>query len=78
MIRRARRSEDATKRRSDEEDTAILTEMLRRHQAHTGSTVAAEILGQGDSAFSHFIKVMPTDYKRVLEQRKREQLAAAS
>ncbi len=62
----------------DEEDTAILTEMLRRHQAHTGSTVAAEILGQGDSAFSHFIKVMPTDYKRVLEQRKREQLAAAS
>jgi len=51
----------------DDEDVAFLAEMLARHQAETGSEVAARVLAGWPRAALRFVKVMPRDYKRVLE-----------
>ena len=50
-------------------DVAELKELVARHAQYTGSTVAAAILADWTQALSRFVKVMPLDYKRVLEQR---------
>ena len=49
-------------------DVAELQELVARHARYTGSTVAAAILADWARALSRFVKVMPLDYKRVLEQ----------
>jgi glutamate synthase (NADPH/NADH) large chain len=41
--------------------------LLRRHRAETGSTVAERLLADWPAAVRRFGKVMPRDYKRVLE-----------
>ncbi len=48
------------------EDEAELKQLITNHQKYTGSTVAEEILANWSSELSNFVKVMPTDYKRVL------------
>jgi glutamate synthase (NADPH/NADH) large chain len=53
-----------------DESMAELLEMIERHQELTGSAVAADLLSRWDEALPEFIKVMPTDYKRVLEEQK--------
>ena len=40
--------------------------MIERHHQHTGSAIAAQVLSDWDGMVSRFVKVMPTDYKRVL------------
>jgi glutamate synthase (NADPH/NADH) large chain len=50
----------------DDADAEFLLEVVRRHQAETGSTVAAGLLAFWDTVVSRFAKVMPKDYKRVL------------
>lgn len=52
------------------EDFELLRTMIRSHFLHTGSKVANEILQDWDNYKQHFVKVMPRDYKRVLEERK--------
>ena len=52
------------------EDEEFVFDLVRRHQKYTQSTVAAEILAKWDENVAHFRKVMPTDYRRVLEERK--------
>jgi glutamate synthase (NADPH/NADH) large chain len=49
---------------ADEDDVRILIE---KHQRLTGSTVAARLLKDWESEKQSLIKVMPRDYKRVLE-----------
>lgn len=49
-----------------DEDQQELQMMLKEHAEKTGSTVAVGILGNWESSLSNFVKVMPTDYKRVL------------
>ncbi len=44
--------------------------LVRRHADYTGSTVAQQVLANWDRAVKEFVKVMPTDYKRVLEAQK--------
>jgi len=61
---------------SAEQDIAELRELIENHQRYTGSTVAERLLADWDTTLSQFIKVMPTDYKRVLEERKKQQVAA--
>ncbi len=51
----------------DTEDVDWLRATLRRHEAETGSTVAARILGRWHSEVRRFRKVLPLDYKRVLD-----------
>jgi glutamate synthase (ferredoxin) len=41
--------------------------MLRRHLNYTQSAVAQRLLAEWKTSVTKFVKVMPTDYKRVLE-----------
>ncbi|MEM7285582.1 MAG: glutamate synthase large subunit [Actinomycetota bacterium] len=50
-----------------EEDVSWLRDRIQRHLTETGSTVAERLLAQWDSTVSAFTKVMPRDYKRVLD-----------
>lgn len=58
---------------NDPADMAELRGMLKRHLDFTGSTVAAGILDRWDAALAEFKKIMPTDYKRVLQEQKSKQ-----
>jgi glutamate synthase (NADPH) large chain len=51
----------------DDGDRAFLHQTVLRHQLLTGSTVAERLLADWDAAVGAFRKVMPTDYRRVLE-----------
>jgi glutamate synthase domain-containing protein 3 len=59
-------------------DAIELREMVLEHRQRTGSQVARRLLDDWDQALGRFVKVMPTDYKRVLEELAREEQAAAS
>jgi glutamate synthase (NADPH/NADH) large chain len=48
----------------DDDDAGFLREVVERHQAETGSSVAAKLLANWDPA--RFTKIMPKDFKRVL------------
>jgi glutamate synthase (NADPH) large chain len=54
----------------DNEDEALLKKMILSHHEFTQSKVAAHILSYWQTAFKQFIKVMPIDYKAVLEKKK--------
>jgi glutamate synthase (NADPH/NADH) large chain len=49
------------------EDRVWLVETIARHRELTDSAVAAYLLSDWGAAVHHFRKVMPRDYKRVLE-----------
>jgi glutamate synthase domain-containing protein 3 len=49
-------------------DIAELRELIENHHNYTGSTVAEHILKNWKTELTRFVKVMPTDYKRVLEE----------
>ena len=53
----------------DDADRAFLRDAVERHYAETGSAVAKELLTDWDAALARFGKVMPRDYKRVLQAR---------
>ncbi|MCH8320586.1 MAG: hypothetical protein IH790_06505, partial [Acidobacteria bacterium] len=57
----------------DEEEIAELRELIERHQQYTGSTVAEKVLEQWESVLPQFVKVMPTDYKRFMEEQEQQQ-----
>jgi glutamate synthase (NADPH/NADH) large chain len=50
-------------------DIRELRELIQLHHAYTGSTVAGALLEEFHGVLEHFVKVMPTDYKRVLKER---------
>ncbi len=56
----------------DEEDIIMLRTMLENHHSFTGSDVAEAILADWENNLEKFIKVMPTDYKKVLLRKKAE------
>ncbi|HTN81656.1 MAG TPA: glutamate synthase large subunit, partial [Acidimicrobiales bacterium] len=51
----------------DEADAASVLDLVTRHRDETGSVVAKRLLDDWDVALPQFHKVMPKDYKRVLE-----------
>jgi glutamate synthase (NADPH) large chain len=51
----------------DDDDREFLRETVTRHAAETASTVAAGLLAEWDDAITRFAKVLPRDYKRVLD-----------
>jgi glutamate synthase (NADPH/NADH) large chain len=57
----------------DEDDLALLHELIGRHREETESTVAGRLLLDWEDAKSRFTKVMPRDYARVLTVRKKAQ-----
>jgi glutamate synthase (ferredoxin) len=52
---------------TEDEDVETVKELLNCHVKYTGSTVARKILANWHSMQSKFVKVMPNDYKRVME-----------
>jgi glutamate synthase (NADPH/NADH) large chain len=50
-----------------EEDSEFLRDIVERHLAETGSTVAKTLLDDWDGTLTRFGKIMPIDYKRVLK-----------
>jgi glutamate synthase domain-containing protein 2/glutamate synthase domain-containing protein 1/glutamate synthase domain-containing protein 3 len=56
---------------TDPEDIALLKGLIEDHKKYTGSTPATEILGDWDAALKRFKKIMPRDYRRVLDEQKR-------
>ncbi len=50
-------------------DILELKSLIKNHHEYTSSTVAEAILTNWESAIGEFVKVMPTDYKRVLAER---------
>ena len=53
------------------EDVEVVKGLLTKHVQYTQSTVAENILGNWNEYQSKFVKVMPKQYKRVLEAIKR-------
>ena len=55
----------------DTDDEAHLLALVERHRAETGSAVAERLLADWSTSLSRFVKVMPTDYRRVLLAQRR-------
>ena len=63
---------------ADSEDIALLRQLIEDHLEYTGSSPAAKILADWDGSVARFKKVMPRDYRRVLEERKQAAEPAAA
>ncbi len=53
------------------EDYKVVRTMIRKHFNYTSSKVALNILNNWETLKRHFVKIMPRDYKVVLEKRKK-------
>jgi glutamate synthase domain-containing protein 3 len=51
----------------DEDEIAFVKDLVARHVRYTGSTYAADLLAHWAETEARFVKVMPRDYKRVLQ-----------
>ena len=52
-----------------------LRNLIEKHFEYTESAVAQSILNDWESESGMFVKVMPTDYKRVLNELNNKQLS---
>jgi glutamate synthase (ferredoxin) len=52
-----------------EEEIAIVKGLIEEHLEYTGSAVAKRVLDNWDRSLEQFVKVMPMDYKRVLQKK---------
>jgi glutamate synthase (NADPH/NADH) large chain len=59
-------------------DIDELRTMIENHRKYTGSEVAAHILDNWKAELARFVKVMPTDYKRVLNEMSAARVATAA
>jgi glutamate synthase domain-containing protein 3 len=57
-----------------EEDVSLLRGLVERHLEWTGSTVARRVLDNWEEMLPRFVKVMPNDLKRVLQERQEADL----
>ncbi|HWU87425.1 MAG TPA: glutamate synthase large subunit [Kofleriaceae bacterium] len=55
---------------ADEHDLRLLRGMIEDHVRFTRSPLGRRLLDHWEHFVAHFVKVMPTDYKRVLEARR--------
>jgi glutamate synthase (NADPH/NADH) large chain len=55
----------------DDEDRSWLQAQIERHVVETDSAVGRRLLEDWDLSLTRFVKVMPKDYKRVLEAQRR-------
>ena len=56
-------------RLQDESSIAEILRLLELHREHTDSPLAEAILSDWDKSLEKFVKVMPIDYKRVMNER---------
>ena len=50
----------------ESDDLTKLRRLIRNHSMYTNRPLAKRILGDWENQQKHFIKVMPTDYKKAL------------
>jgi glutamate synthase (NADPH) large chain len=55
---------------AEPEDIEIVRDLLIQHAGYTGSQVAARLLNDWEWALGRFVRVMPVDYRRVLEEQR--------
>ena len=55
----------------DASDAATLKNLLERHLAETGSSVAERVLNNWEAELEHFVRVLPRDYASVLSIREK-------
>ena len=60
----------------DADDAAEVKRMIEKHFNYTASTVAKFVLDDFDNQLSHFVKVYPRDYKKVMMERKGQLIAS--
>jgi glutamate synthase domain-containing protein 3 len=60
----------------DEADETEVRALIAEHAARTGSLPARNILASWEQRRERFVKVMPRDYRRVLEERAKATEAA--
>jgi len=60
----------------ESEDIQQLQNMIQNHHEYAVSPFAAAILANWEQSLQQFVKVMPTDYKRVLQEQKKKANAA--
>ncbi len=58
----------------DESDEEQLKALIAEHAQRTGSLVARNVLASWERARERFVKVMPRDYRRVLEERRADEI----
>jgi glutamate synthase (NADPH/NADH) large chain len=54
----------------DADDLSFVLGLIERHLRYTGSTLAARLIADWTSTAKRFVRVMPRDYRRVLEAAK--------
>lgn len=54
----------------EEDDFNFLHMMLEKHHRYTNSVKAIELLSQWEIAKTHFVKVIPTEFKRVMAKKR--------
>ena len=52
----------------DDADAIELRDLVQEHLTRTGSAVASRLLADWDASLTRFVKVMPHDYRRVLDE----------
>jgi glutamate synthase domain-containing protein 3 len=50
------------------EDAVFVAELLEEHIRHTGSRKAKVLIAAWETTLSHFLKVVPLEYRRVMEE----------
>jgi glutamate synthase (ferredoxin) len=62
----------------DPQEIDTLRQMIQKHADYTGSQKATQVLANWETMVPKFVKVMPRDYKRVLQALKRAEEAGLS
>jgi len=62
----------------EEDDRTVLRHLIEEHLHYTKSESARRVLETWEDVLPRFVKVMPHDYKRVLEERKESGLTTES
>jgi glutamate synthase (ferredoxin) len=62
----------------DPQEIAVVREMVQRHARYTHSELGWRVLAMWDELAPKFVKVMPKDYRRMLEAVKRAEAAGLS
>jgi glutamate synthase (NADPH/NADH) large chain len=60
-----------------DDDMVELRTLVEKHRDYTGSTVASDLLARWSKTLPQFVKVMPTDYKRVVQEQKAAEIRQA-
>jgi glutamate synthase (ferredoxin) len=56
-----------------EKDANDLKALIEKHLKYTGSQLAQSLLTNWETSLSHFVRVMPTEYKRALKRLETEE-----